>query len=184
MKPRYVTSIQSPVGLLTLTASDAGLGGLYFEGDARAADAAATLAHDGAPFDGAIAQLVEYFAGRRTAFDLVLAPEGTPFQRRVWAALIEIPFGETRSYGELAQGLGAPSASRAVGAANGQNPIAIIVPCHRVIGKSGALTGFAGGLPRKRFLLEHESSRSGLFATPNTGVNEVTGRPGAHPLSP
>jgi methylated-DNA-[protein]-cysteine S-methyltransferase len=101
-------------------------------------------------------QLADYFAGRRLAFDLPLAPTGTAFQQKVWSALREIPYGRTTTYGQLAAGLGQPTASRAVGLANGRNPIAVIVPCHRVIGANGALTGFGGGLPRKRWLLEHE----------------------------
>lgn len=104
----------------------------------------------------AAAQLDEYFAGERRDFDLPLAPRGTPFQVAVWRALARIPFGETCSYGELARTVGRPSASRAVGAANGANPIAIILPCHRVIGASGTLTGYGGGLPLKRWLLDHE----------------------------
>ena len=106
-------------------------------------------------------QLKEWFAGKRTSFDLPLAPKGTPFQKRVWKALEGIPFGETRSYGEIAKSIGQPSASRAVGAANGANPISIIVPCHRVIGSSGKLTGFGGGLDVKRWLLEHEQEVTG-----------------------
>jgi methylated-DNA-[protein]-cysteine S-methyltransferase len=101
-------------------------------------------------------QLGEYFAGKRTTFELDLAAEGTAFQRRVWDELVTIPFGTTTSYGAIAQAIGRPAASRAVGAANGRNPIAIIVPCHRVIGSTGALTGFGGGLPMKQFLLAHE----------------------------
>jgi methylated-DNA-[protein]-cysteine S-methyltransferase len=108
------------------------------------------------------AQLTEYFAGERTAFDLELRPAGGRFQRRVWDALLEIPYGETTSYGELARGLGAPTAARAVGAANGANPLAIVVPCHRVIGASGALTGYAGGLDCKRALLDLEVGRAAL----------------------
>ena len=101
-------------------------------------------------------QLAEYFAGTRTEFELDLAAEGTAFQRRVWDQLVTIPFGTTTSYGAIAHAIGRPAASRAVGAANGRNPIAIIVPCHRVIGSTGALTGFGGGLPLKQFLLAHE----------------------------
>jgi len=101
-------------------------------------------------------QLAEYFAGDRRAFDLPVAPRGSEFQELVWRALVEIPFGETRSYGQLARSIGQPTASRAVGAANGRNPIAIIVPCHRVIGATGALTGYAGGMAAKRWLLDHE----------------------------
>ena len=101
-------------------------------------------------------QLAAYFAGERTAFDLPLAPEGTAFQRRVWAQLATIPFGTTQSYGEVATALGMPTGARAVGAANGMNPISIIVPCHRVIASSGALTGYAGGTAAKQWLLDHE----------------------------
>jgi methylated-DNA-[protein]-cysteine S-methyltransferase len=117
------------------------------------------------------AQLADYFAGRRLAFDLSLAPVGTAFQQKVWLALREIPYGRTTTYGEIAGGLGQPTASRAVGLANGRNPIAVIVPCHRVIGANGTLTGFGGGLPRKRWLLEHE--RTVLAA--RTGEPVATG---------
>jgi len=101
-------------------------------------------------------QLREFFAGERTTFDLALAPNGTAFQRIVWQQLLAIPFGRTASYGEVARAIGRPAASRAVGAANGRNPIAIIVPCHRVIGADGTLTGYGGGMPTKRWLLAHE----------------------------
>ena len=104
----------------------------------------------------AAAQLTAYFAGDRVAFDLPLEPQGTEFQRAVWRALVAIPFGQTCSYGALASAIGRPSASRAVGAANGRNPLAIIVPCHRVIGANGELTGYAGGMHAKQLLLEHE----------------------------
>ena len=107
-------------------------------------------------------QLGEYFAGTRKDFDLPLAPEGTPFQQKSWEALRAIPYGETISYGEQARRLGSPSAVRAVGAANGRNPISIIVPCHRVIGSDGSLTGFAAGLDAKAWLLRHESGEAAL----------------------
>jgi methylated-DNA-[protein]-cysteine S-methyltransferase len=106
--------------------------------------------------DRAARQLDEYFTRRRASFDLPLAPRGTALQREVWAALAEIPIGETRTYADLARRVGRPSAARAVGAANGKNPLSIVIPCHRVIGASGALTGYAGGLDAKRWLLEHE----------------------------
>ena len=112
---------------------------------------------DGLP--AAREQLAAYFAGELTVFDLPLDLRGTDFQRRVWAALREIPYGRTRTYGELATALGAPSASRAVGLANGRNPISIVVPCHRVVGASGSLTGYAGGVDRKRALLDLEACR-------------------------
>jgi methylated-DNA-[protein]-cysteine S-methyltransferase len=102
-------------------------------------------------------QLREYFAGQRRSFDLPLAPAGTPFQLEVWRQLLQIPFGFTCSYGELARAVGRPNASRAVGAANGRNPISIVIPCHRVIGSDGSLTGYGGGAPAKRWLLDHES---------------------------
>lgn len=108
-------------------------------------------------------QLEEYFAGKRDVFDLPLAPRGSEFQRAVWAALRTIPHGQTRSYEQVARAIGRPTASRAVGAANGKNPIAIIVPCHRVIGADGSLTGYAGGLPVKRWLLGHERPEGGAL---------------------
>lgn len=110
-------------------------------------------------------QLDEYFAGARVEFDLVLAPRGTPFQREVWDQLCRIPYGETISYGELAKRVDRPGAARAVGSANGQNPIAIIVPCHRVIGADGSLTGFGGGLPWKRWLLNREQPQASLLTS-------------------
>ncbi len=110
------------------------------------------------------AQLEEYFAGERTSFDIPLAPEGAPFEREVWRALEEIPYGETVSYGEIARRVGQPTAARAVGTANGRNPIAVIVPCHRVIGADGSLTGYGGGLERKRLLLELERGQGRLGA--------------------
>jgi methylated-DNA-[protein]-cysteine S-methyltransferase len=112
----------------------------------------------------AMRQLKEYFAGRRSEFDLPLAPEGTEFQRNVWKRLQEIPYGETISYGELAKRIGNPNASRAVGAANGSNPIPIVIPCHRVIGANGKLTGFGGGLPTKEALLSLEAKQLRLAA--------------------
>ena len=114
-------------------------------------------------FEAAIAELREYFAGERRTFTVPLAPAGTPFQLRVWRALLEIPYGETTSYGELAQRLGQPTASRAVGLANGSNPIPVIIPCHRVIGANGSLTGYGGGLPIKQRLLALERSGDRLF---------------------
>jgi methylated-DNA-[protein]-cysteine S-methyltransferase len=113
---------------------------------------------DAAPFPLLRRQLAEYFAGQRTAFELPLAPAGTPFQRNVWDALLAIPYGETRSYGELAAAVGKPGAARAVGRANHDNPIGVVIPCHRVIGAAGSLTGYAGGVDRKRYLLELEGA--------------------------
>jgi len=154
---RYCTRIDSPVGSLTLVSDGRALIGLLFDVErAHARLAGAIEDAAAAPFAGVRTQLDEYFAGRRRAFEVPLALAGSEFQRRVWAGLQRIPYGETRSYGELARELGQPRAMRAVGLANGRNPIAIIVPCHRVIGADGSLTGFGGGLERKRWLLEHE----------------------------
>jgi methylated-DNA-[protein]-cysteine S-methyltransferase len=146
-------TLASPLGELRLYAHADELCGVYLPDQA-----APSAPHRASPVLGAAAaQLVEYFVGRRRTFDLPLAPRGTGFQEIVWRALTLIPYGETRSYGELARAIGRPAASRAVGAANGKNPISIIVPCHRVIASSGQLTGYAGGLAAKRWLLEHEA---------------------------
>jgi methylated-DNA-[protein]-cysteine S-methyltransferase len=150
------TTVDSPVGPLTLVAHDDVLSGLYMTGQRHRPAQDAFGPEDPSPFGDVIVQLAEYFAGTRTAFDLPLDPIGTPFQRTVWRALGEIPYGETVTYGELAQRLGRPSAARAVGLANGRNPIGIIVPCHRVVGANGDLTGYGGGLERKRQLLDFE----------------------------
>ncbi|MGH3862792.1 methylated-DNA--[protein]-cysteine S-methyltransferase [Actinokineospora sp.] len=148
--------VDSPVGTLTLVATDGVLSGLYMEQQRHRPPEETFGERDADPFGEAITQLGEYFAGDRTRFDLPMAMAGTEFQRRVWTQLCEIPYGETVSYGELAARLGKPSASRAVGLANGKNPIGLIVPCHRVIGSTGDLIGYGGGLPRKRFLLDFE----------------------------
>jgi AraC family transcriptional regulator of adaptative response / DNA-3-methyladenine glycosylase II len=154
--------IASPVGRLRLVASDDGLAAILWENDPPRRVPLTMTAAKGTPpvLAEAERQLAEYFAGERTTFDLPLAPAGTPFQRKVWGALLTIPFGETRSYGEIAAQIGSPSAVRAVGAANGKNPISIVAPCHRVIGASGKLTGFAGGLETKAFLLALEGGSS------------------------
>ncbi|MEZ2345691.1 methylated-DNA--[protein]-cysteine S-methyltransferase [Terriglobus sp. RCC_193] len=152
------TSMSSPVGILRLVASDIGLVAVLWPEDdpkrVRLEEAREDDAHS--VLRKAVAQLEEYFAGRRMVFDLPLEVRGTAFQKLVWEQLLAIPYGKTRSYGEIATRLGKPAASRAVGAANGRNPLSIVVPCHRVIGTSGALTGFAGGLEAKRILLELE----------------------------
>jgi len=154
MTLQYKT-IPSPVGALTLVASDAGLTAILWENDrpGRVKLGALEEAPDHAVLIETERQLAGYFAGERDTFDLPLDFRGTDFQKSVWAALLTIPFGETRSYGEIARQIGRPSAVRAVGAANGRNPISIIAPCHRVIGTNGALTGFAGGLAAKETLL-------------------------------
>jgi len=149
---RY-TVVDTPIGPLLATAGDdGGLTGLWFD---REPAPGWERGGDGV-FDTLRDQLDAYFAGERREFDLPLAPAGTAWQRAVWDALQGVPYGTTLSYGELAARLGRPSASRAVGAANGRNPISVIVPCHRLIGSSGALTGYAGGLERKAWLLQHE----------------------------
>jgi methylated-DNA-[protein]-cysteine S-methyltransferase len=157
--------VDSPVGPLTLVAVDGVLAGLYMTEQRHLPPSEAfgepAENPDGPPFAAAARQLREYFAGERTAFDLDLALNGTEFQRRVWTALQGIPYGQTISYGQLADRLGQPSASRAVGLANGKNPVGIIVPCHRVVGADGGLTGYGGGIERKRFLLAHEQRVSG-----------------------
>ncbi|WP_102146120.1 methylated-DNA--[protein]-cysteine S-methyltransferase [Mycobacterium hubeiense] len=151
-------TIDSPVGPLTLVGQHGRLMHL------RMVDQTYEPSRDGwepddDAFPDAVEQLTEYFAGERTEFDLALELVGTAFQRRVWAALQTIPYGETRSYGEIAKQIGSPGAFRAVGLANGHNPIGIIVPCHRVIGANGSLTGYGGGLDRKRALLDLEKQR-------------------------
>ncbi len=156
-------TMPSPVGTLTLVASDRGLAAVLWEDDDPARVPLGPLAEDAAHpvLVEAERQLAAYFAGERDTFDLPLDFCGTAFQRKVWQALLTIPFGETRSYGEIARQIGRPTAARAVGAANGRNPISIIAPCHRVLGSNGALTGFAGGLEAKRHLLGLEGVVAG-----------------------
>ena len=148
----HTALLQSPIGPLFVEGGEHGLTRLYTGGHRLHAEAP--------PDDGAFAAVVEqldaYFAGELRRFDLALAPEGTEFERRVWDALVRIPYGETVSYGELANELGMPGGARAVGRANALNPISIVVPCHRVVGSNGKLTGYAGGLDVKRRLLDHE----------------------------
>ncbi|WP_263164329.1 methylated-DNA--[protein]-cysteine S-methyltransferase [Streptomyces sp. SCSIO ZS0520] len=156
MKQHMVTEGLGPYGPLTLVATDGRLSGLYMT-DHRHRPPFEEFGHeDPEPFTEVRAQLAAYFAGELKEFDLPLAATGTAFQQRVWRALLDIPYGETRSYGELATALGNPKASRAVGLANGRNPVSIIVPCHRVIGADGSLTGYGGGIERKRGLLDFE----------------------------
>ncbi|MFJ5553414.1 methylated-DNA--[protein]-cysteine S-methyltransferase [Streptomyces sp. NPDC093225] len=156
---RTHTVVDSPYGPLTMVATDGILSAMYMS-DQRHRPAEESfgvrVAPEEDPFAEAARQLGEYFAGERTVFDLPLRLEGTDFQRSVWEQLTRIPYGQTRSYGDLATSLGKPGASRAVGLANGKNPVTIIVPCHRVIGSSGSLTGYGGGLDRKQRLLAFE----------------------------
>jgi methylated-DNA-[protein]-cysteine S-methyltransferase len=165
--PIVKTAITTPIGVLTLSATAQGLTGVYFEenrhgpspeeidgwrllGDDSADSAAAEV------LARAREQLEEYFAGHRRDFELPFAPRGTDFQQKVWLALREIPFGDVTSYSVIAERIGSPKAVRAVGAANGRNPLPVVVPCHRVVGANGDLTGFGGGIERKKWLLEHE----------------------------
>lgn len=157
--------MDSPLGPILLTAEAGALTGLHFRDDLSVSPKEWVVGRDGGddaePDEQVVAeaerQLREYFAGQRVDFDLPLAPEGTVFQAKVWAALQRIPYGETWSYGRLATEIGQPTASRAVGLANGRNPIAIVIPCHRVIGANGTLTGYASGTERKRWLLDLET---------------------------
>lgn len=152
----HYTHVDSPVGELLLVGDGARLSGLYFPEHRRGPDVADEWSRNDAAFAAARAQLDAYFHGQLRTFDLELAPIGTPFQIDVWQALARIPFGVTTTYGKLAAELGRPGAARAVGAAVGRNPVSIVVPCHRVVGATGTLTGYAGGTDRKRRLLELE----------------------------
>ncbi|MGH2895551.1 MAG: methylated-DNA--[protein]-cysteine S-methyltransferase [Solirubrobacteraceae bacterium] len=156
--PLAWTVYESPLGPLTLVGDDSGLRAIYFPGRSGPL---AEATRDPVPFAEAMTQLAQYFAGERRRFDLALALEGTPFQRRVWAVLRTIPYGETRSYGEVADEIGRLDRIRAVGAAVGRTPVPIIVGCHRVIGAHGSLTGYGGGVHRKQALLDLESRGSG-----------------------
>lgn len=159
--PLYCTLTSSPIGQITLVASDQGLAGLYLEGQRHwPKDWATWIREDNAHrFDPALNALARYFMGKSYTFDVPLDfVTGTPFQQKVWQALQTIPAGQTWTYSQLANEVESPAAVRAVGAAVGRNPFSIIVPCHRVIGQSGSLTGYAGGLERKRWLLEHEKA--------------------------
>ena len=158
----HYTFIDSPLGSLLAVRDDDGLAGLYLPTGKRPQRPDPSWVRDDTAFDDVRTQLAEYFAGDRQAFDLPLAASGTAFQQQVWAALREIPYGQTTSYGKIAASIGLPDAARAVGVANGQNPLPIIVPCHRVIGADGSLTGYGGGLAAKRWLLDHEAKHAGL----------------------
>ena len=158
MKEHFL--MESPLGILTLVNTDGVLSGLYMDGHVRGPGVETIGPRARSGFDAAVEQLREYFARQRTRFTLPVAPTGTEFQRRVWDLLIAIPYGETRTYAQLADAIGNRAAIRAVGSANARNPISVVVPCHRVIGSNGSLTGYGGGLDRKRALLELEKSRA------------------------
>ena len=160
--PLNYTTADSPIGELLLVGDGERLHGLYMQEGRRPARISAQWSESSAPFAEVRAQLGEYFAGERASFEVPLNMHGSEFERRVWSALCEIPYGETTSYGEIARRVECPGAARAVGVANGRNPIAVIVPCHRVIGADGSLTGYGGGLERKRLLLELEQGQGGL----------------------
>jgi methylated-DNA-[protein]-cysteine S-methyltransferase len=153
----YYHSMPSPIGRMLLTATDAGLSGVFMQDHKGGPQPNAGWIQDDARLRNASAQLERYFEGTLREFDLTLDLQGTPFQLGVWNALRGVPYGCTASYRDLAASIGQVKAMRAVGAANGRNPISIIVPCHRVIGADGSLTGYGGGLPRKQFLLDHEA---------------------------
>ena len=158
MTPAFALRIESPVGPLTLGSDGAGLSLIWFDKKGKPPLDVQGLAPD-THVRAAARQLDEFFAGRRRGFELTLAATGTPFQREVWRALVTIPFGETRSYAQIAKLIGRAGAARAVGAANGANPLSIVVPCHRVIGADGSLTGYGGGMENKRTLLDWERAQ-------------------------
>jgi len=164
METLHVRTVDSPVGLLTLAGKDGRLRHLRMVDQTYEPSRNGWTRNDDA-FPEAVAQLDDYFAGELQEFDLELELVGSAFQRRVWAALLTIPYGETRSYGQIAEQIDSPGAARAVGLANGHNPIGIIVPCHRVIGANGSLTGYGGGLERKKHLLDMEKNRVAPVAT-------------------
>jgi methylated-DNA-[protein]-cysteine S-methyltransferase len=152
----YYSQLDSPIGQLLLVGDELGLRSLYMVDHKHQSPLADSSERNDSAFRPVREQLEAYFAGKLQKFEVALAGEGSAFQKRVWQALLDIPFGETESYGQLARRIGNAKASRAVGLANGRNPISIIVPCHRVIGANGSLTGYGGGVERKKWLLEHE----------------------------
>ena len=158
MSTIHYCRVDSPVGFLTIAATDAGLHAIEFPENRHPQRRDGWVERDHPMLQQARQQLAGYFAGTRRHFELPLSPQGTPFQRQVWLALAQIPYGRTESYAQLATRVDRPAAMRAVGAANGRNPLPIVLPCHRVIGADGSLTGFGGGLPTKRFLLQLEGA--------------------------
>jgi methylated-DNA-[protein]-cysteine S-methyltransferase len=163
------TVASTPLGDLTLVADDGVLTGVFFPHHWHRPDPAGFGERDDTGFAAVLAQLEEYLAGQRTSFDLPVRADGDEFQHRVWDLIAAIPYGETASYGELARRLGDGAAAKDVGSATGRNPLSVVVPCHRVVGKDGSLTGYAGGLKRKRFLLDLESARAGAGAGAGSG---------------
>jgi methylated-DNA-[protein]-cysteine S-methyltransferase len=152
----YTSTVHSPIGELLLVSGGESLCGIYMEAHNPAPRLTDPVTDDGGVFPVVVEQLEEWFAGTRTEFDLPITTSGTEFQDAVWAELRRIPYGETTTYGDIAAAVGRPTSSRAVGAAVGRNPVSIVIPCHRVMGASGAITGYAGGVDRKRYLLDHE----------------------------
>jgi methylated-DNA-[protein]-cysteine S-methyltransferase len=172
MTMNYYSELHSPVGPITIVADGSAITAVTMRPAAAVLARGGEWVRDDARLADAREQLTAYFAGELRQFTLPLAPRGSAFQHQVWAALRAIPFGETRSYGELAAALGHPGSARAVGAANRTNPIGIVVPCHRVIGADGTLTGYAGGIERKRFLLDHEAAIAGSMRQMELGIVE------------
>lgn len=162
---RVYDIVPSPIGDLVLAGDGTALTGLFMETDQARILTDPTWTHEPGAYPEVTAQLAAYFADDLREFDLPLAPPGTPFQRAVWSTLTTIPYGRTTTYAQVAHDIDRPTAVRAVGAANGRNPIAVIIPCHRVIGTDGSLTGYGGGLPRKRTLLDLESDQLGAMST-------------------
>jgi methylated-DNA-[protein]-cysteine S-methyltransferase len=162
--------LDSPIGPLTLVGNGDALVQIRFVEEGHPAPVAPEWRESRGALDEACRQLAEYFDGQRTQFNLALSPQGTAFQRAVWKALLDVGFGETASYSVVAQRIGRPAAVRAVGAANGRNPLPIVIPCHRIIGADGALTGFGGGLPTKAWLLRHEAKAAGRQAPRQAGL--------------
>jgi methylated-DNA-[protein]-cysteine S-methyltransferase len=173
--PMFYSWMESPTGKLLLAADDSGLRQVLFADGRQPAEPRPDWKEDAAPLRETMHQLRAWFAGELREFDLRLAPEGPEFHQRVWRELCTIPFGATISYGELAQRIGSPKASRAVGRANGANPIPIVIPCHRVIGANGKLTGYGGGIARKEFLLALERRQLALAFHASNALAQSTG---------
>ena len=181
---RYYDTFAGPQGQMLLVATEDGISGVYFDGQKYFRETTRQWKRDArhAPLADAKRELAEYFAGRRRRFDVALEPDGTPFQRSVWKAICKVGYGETITYGELARQAGHPGSARAAGAATGRNPIGIIVPCHRVVGSNGDLTGYAGGLSRKRALLALESATADLPTGRSRRAMLASPRHAARPL--